>query len=89
MVKCAFLISISFKLQVETMYTCICLLECVYVRIEIMLPHTDRHNCWLIYLGYNVFQQLRSFGDRTSGYSIFRQTGEPGIESVTPALQDE
>ena len=34
MVKCAFLISISIKLQVEKMY--ICLLESVNVRVEIM-----------------------------------------------------
>ena len=35
MVKCAVLISISIKLQVEKMY--ICLLESVNVRIEITL----------------------------------------------------
>ena len=35
MVKCAFLISISLKLQVEKMY--ICLLESVNVRTEITL----------------------------------------------------
>ena len=34
-------------------------------------------------------QQLRSFGDGTSGYDLVRHTGEPGIESATPALQDE